>query len=117
MSILLKTEHRNDSTTVVSNKKSKKSVITKSSTTNALDPNDQAALNRRAARFHREHEIERQKGSHNGSYSSSFPTRRQSTQFTNSRSNTPSYTGDEPETNPVRRLLSQYHTSLQIPDF
>lgn len=86
--------------TVMSNKKSKKSAIAKASSANALDPSDQAALNRRAARFHREHEIERQKGSHNGSYSSSLPAHRQVTQFNNSRSNTPSYFGDEPETNP-----------------
>lgn len=95
-------ECRNDNTSnSMSNKKTKKSVITKSSTSHALDPNDQAALNRRAARFQREHELERQKGSHNGSYSSSFPAHRHITQFSNSRSNTPSF-GDEPEADPVR---------------
>ena len=96
-------ERRSDNTTTVSNKKSKKTVITKSASAHALDPSDQAALNRRAARFHREHELERQKGSHNGSYSSSLPAHRQVTQFNNSRSNTPSYSGDEPEANPVRQ--------------
>jgi len=43
------------------NKKSKKSSIIKNSASNALDPNDQAALNRRAERFQREHQLERQK--------------------------------------------------------
>ncbi|PCH44375.1 hypothetical protein WOLCODRAFT_138966 [Wolfiporia cocos MD-104 SS10] len=44
------------------NKKMKKGPIGKNMGTNALDPNDMAALNRRAARFQREHEIERRKG-------------------------------------------------------
>ncbi|KAI0044526.1 hypothetical protein FA95DRAFT_1544980 [Auriscalpium vulgare] len=51
-----------DSTpTNATSKKAKKSQISKSATTNALDMNDRAALNRRAERFQREHEIERQK--------------------------------------------------------
>ena len=41
--------------------KKKQSQITKSVTSNALDPNDRAALERRAQRFQREHAIELQK--------------------------------------------------------
>jgi len=42
-------------------KKPKKSSISKNASSNALDPNDQVALNRRAERFQREHQLERQK--------------------------------------------------------
>ncbi|VDB94216.1 unnamed protein product [Peniophora sp. CBMAI 1063] len=41
--------------------KKKQSQITKSVSSNALDPNDKAALERRAQRFQREHAIEQQK--------------------------------------------------------
>ncbi|CDO75831.1 hypothetical protein BN946_scf184951.g29 [Trametes cinnabarina] len=57
-----------------SNKKSKKNAAAKSAASNALDPSDLAALNRRAARFQREHEIERQKSArqyNNSNYASS----------------------------------------------
>ncbi|KAF8075082.1 SAC3/GANP/Nin1/mts3/eIF-3 p25 family-domain-containing protein [Lyophyllum atratum] len=45
----------------VSNKKAKKSAQKNASATHTWDPNDQAALNRRAQRFQREHELERTK--------------------------------------------------------
>ncbi|KAI0084493.1 SAC3/GANP/Nin1/mts3/eIF-3 p25 family-domain-containing protein [Irpex rosettiformis] len=48
-------------------KKQKKTSISKQPPARALDPNDHAALSRRAARFQREHEIERQKQLHAGS--------------------------------------------------
>ncbi|KAI0033678.1 SAC3/GANP/Nin1/mts3/eIF-3 p25 family-domain-containing protein [Vararia minispora EC-137] len=44
-----------------SSKKAKKSQITKSVSANALDPSDQLAMQRRAQRFQREHNIELQK--------------------------------------------------------
>jgi len=47
-------------------KKAKKSSISKSTTSNAVDPNEQAALDRRAERFRREHQLERQKQDGNG---------------------------------------------------
>ena len=71
------------------------------------DPNDEAALNRRAARFQREHEIERRK-------QNALPHR----QFANlsiSRSNTPSsssWFGDEPEGDPVCLLSLSVFPSL-----
>ena len=51
-------------------KKQKKSQISKSATTNALDLNDRVALNRRAERFKREHEIEQQKSRAGGGQAS-----------------------------------------------
>ncbi|KAI0077733.1 hypothetical protein K474DRAFT_1684148 [Panus rudis PR-1116 ss-1] len=73
-----------------SNKKTKKSSISKHSNNNTLDPNDAAALNRRAARFQREHEIERQK---------TTAAQRQFANLSLSRSHTPLY-GDDPEGDP-----------------
>ncbi len=92
---------RNDHGSHAVNKKTKKSVITKSVATSALDPNDHAALNRRAARFQREHEIERQKAVPFGSHLSSSQASRLNPVF-QSRSGTPAYAGDEPEADPVR---------------
>ena len=67
--------------------------------------NDIAALNRRAARFQREHEIERQKSSRqfgDPNPSSSYATYANSHLF-KSRSGTPAtYDADDPEANPVR---------------
>ncbi|GLB41704.1 putative SAC3/GANP family protein [Lyophyllum shimeji] len=45
----------------VSNKKAKKNAQKNASAAHTWDPNDQAALNRRAQRFQREHELERTK--------------------------------------------------------
>ncbi|KAI0741552.1 SAC3/GANP/Nin1/mts3/eIF-3 p25 family-domain-containing protein [Daedaleopsis nitida] len=91
----------NDSTHA-SNKKTKKNAMSKTSSSSALDPDDLAALNRRAARFQREHEIERQKSwrqPSNHSSSSSYGTHANSHLY-KSRSGTPAtHDGDEPETN------------------
>ncbi|KAI0705133.1 SAC3/GANP/Nin1/mts3/eIF-3 p25 family-domain-containing protein [Cytidiella melzeri] len=73
----LKRKHNESSNTwgttpTTANKKPKKTAVFKHSASHALDPNDHAALNRRAARFQREHEIERQKIIHSSSSSLSF---------------------------------------------
>ncbi|GBE86490.1 SAC3/GANP/Nin1/mts3/eIF-3 p25 family-domain-containing protein [Sparassis latifolia] len=78
----------------VSSKKSKKNPISKGSSASALDPTDLAALNRRAARFQREHEIERQKGTRGHEH-----TKQHHPFFYPSRFNTPSFDTDEPELN------------------
>lgn len=90
----------NLSTTTTTNKKTKKSSIAKNAAS-ALDPSDHAALNRRAMRFQREHEIERQKSM--GGHSSSSQAFR-SSQF-DSRSATQGYYGDDPEADPVCYLI------------
>ncbi|KAI0788796.1 SAC3/GANP/Nin1/mts3/eIF-3 p25 family-domain-containing protein [Abortiporus biennis] len=85
----------NDNTPSNTNKKTKKNSFGKyhSSASSSHDLNDQAALNRRAARFQREHEIERQKSStHNGNYAFRLPS--------HSRSDTPTAYGDDPEADP-----------------
>ncbi|KAI0334525.1 hypothetical protein GY45DRAFT_1269620 [Cubamyces sp. BRFM 1775] len=85
-----------------SNKKTKKGSVSKAAAANALDPNDAAALNRRAARFQREHEIERQKSSrpfnnHTSPYSSPYAN----PQLYKSRSGTPAtYDADNPDADP-----------------
>ncbi|KAI0923988.1 hypothetical protein AcW1_006782 [Taiwanofungus camphoratus] len=79
-----------------SNKKTKKTTIAKTMAQNALDPNDVVALTRRAARFQREHDLERQKNSYGHTNHAHYA---HSHLFT-SRSNTPSYDADEPEANP-----------------
>ncbi|KAF9078180.1 SAC3/GANP/Nin1/mts3/eIF-3 p25 family-domain-containing protein [Rhodocollybia butyracea] len=91
----------NDNSTV--NKKAKKSSSLKQVTagTASLDLNDQALLNRRAERFQREHEIERQKSrssflkanSHNAHLFSN-------NSWTSSRSASPYGTPDAPEADP-----------------
>ncbi|CCM00363.1 uncharacterized protein FIBRA_02393 [Fibroporia radiculosa] len=62
MNILNNLKRKINDGAATSNKKTKKISLAKTGASNALDPNDLAALNRRAARFQREHEIERQKG-------------------------------------------------------
>ncbi|KAK7445434.1 hypothetical protein VKT23_014853 [Stygiomarasmius scandens] len=89
------------------NKKSKKSTVKQvTSGTASLDLNDQAALNRRAERFQREHEIERQK-SLNGGQASLKANSRNAHLFNHSRTGiySPSrsaspYGVDEPEADP-----------------
>jgi SAC3 family protein LENG8/THP3 len=91
------------------NKKQKKSAITKNAAQNALDPGDHAALNRRAARFKREHEIERQKNIHSSALSFHPPS-----QYHHTRGNTTSgfMHPDDPEADPVRlRKISVYHNT------
>ncbi|KAH9939138.1 SAC3/GANP/Nin1/mts3/eIF-3 p25 family-domain-containing protein [Amylocystis lapponica] len=80
-----------------SNKKIKKSTIGKSVSQNALDPNDMAALNRRAARFQREHDIERQKGARAHHNHAPLHSNYSNSHVLHSRSNTPAFDGDEPE--------------------
>jgi len=95
----LKRKMQNSQDTTGPSKKTKKSQshANKGYGSNSFDPNDQAALHRRAARFQREHEIERQKqnGGH-ASFSQSHPL--QNTHFFTSRSHTP-MNADEPEAN------------------
>ena len=96
--------YRNDPAPV--NKKAKKSSIKQvTAGTASMELDDQAALNRRAQRFQREHEIERQKASASkwGSTGSGSSTPRSGpsnyitfNRLNSSRSGTPS-TWDEPE--------------------
>ena len=89
---------RNDThITPNAHKKAKKSSVNKSAG-HSFDPNDLAALNRRAARFQREHELERQKGPHGQTGHAYSPY---SHIFAN-RSGTPALDGDAPEMNSVR---------------
>ncbi|KZT09923.1 uncharacterized protein LAESUDRAFT_734984 [Laetiporus sulphureus 93-53] len=89
-------KRKNDGSPLSSGKKFKKTSILKNAAPSSLDPNDVTALNRRAARFQREHEIERRKGlsAHSGLAPSSY-----SSVFT-SRVSTPMYNADDPEANP-----------------
>ncbi|KAH8071801.1 SAC3/GANP/Nin1/mts3/eIF-3 p25 family-domain-containing protein [Cristinia sonorae] len=85
-----------------SNKKTKKTAMSKHAGHNSLDPNDEAAINRRAARFQREHAIERQKGLNgngNGHVSSLHANPARSHLF-HSRSQSPAMAGDDPEADP-----------------
>ncbi|KAF7797191.1 hypothetical protein EIP86_008383 [Pleurotus ostreatoroseus] len=86
---------RNDTTSSVPSKKNKKNAKASSSTTH--DFNDPEALHRRAQRFQREHQIERQKKF--GIHAPSLQDSRPSSSF-HSRSGTPGY-GDDPEGDPV----------------
>ena len=92
----------NDGNPNASSKKSKKA-NNAAKAFNAQATNDIAALNRRAARFQREHEIERQKR-HNSSHNPSPACSPYANPpLFNSRSGSPSnYDADEPEANPVR---------------
>jgi hypothetical protein len=73
-----------------------------------MDVGDRAALNRRAERFRREHEIEKQKQNGGGGQASSLRANNQRTThpFVNlSRSATPIANADDPEADPVSILL------------
>lgn len=62
--ILISLRNDNSPLILVNNKKAKKNAQKNAHQANgstSLDPSDQAALNRRAQRFQREHEIERQR--------------------------------------------------------
>ncbi|KAH9840209.1 SAC3/GANP/Nin1/mts3/eIF-3 p25 family-domain-containing protein [Rhodofomes roseus] len=76
-------------------KKVKKTFNNKPPSSSSFDTNDVAALNRRAARFQREHDLERQKGLHGQTGHAHSPY---SHVFGN-RSATPSFDGDAPEMN------------------
>jgi SAC3 family protein LENG8/THP3 len=84
-------------------KKAKKNQANKSAAALALDVGDRAALNRRAERFRREHELEKQKQNGGGGQASSFRNnQRLAHPFVNhSRSATPSANVDDPEVDPV----------------
>jgi hypothetical protein len=87
--------------------------VAKNNNSQTFDPNDQAALNRRAERFQREHEIERQKGLNMASAGgtnggqASHKTNYQNAHLFNerltSRAASPSAFGsvDDPEADPV----------------
>lgn len=84
-------------------KKQKKSQISKSATTNALDLNDRVALNRRAERFKREHEIEQQKSRAGGGQASLKANHNTAHLFNapmHSRSASPFANLDDPEADP-----------------
>ncbi|RDB23817.1 THP3 C2A9.11c [Hypsizygus marmoreus] len=87
--------------TSMPSKKAKKSAL-KNAGIQALDPNDQAALNRRAQRFQREHELERTKHMRG---SPSYVRSNQSTahlfkEMSLSRSGSPLGNPDDPEADP-----------------
>jgi len=86
-------------------KKSKKNQA-KSAAAFALDVGDRATLNRRAERFRREHELEKQKHNGGGGQASSFRTNQRTAHpFVNlSRSATPFANADDPEADPVSAL-------------
>lgn len=91
-------------------KKAKKAAMQKNAAT-ALDLGDQAALNRRAERFHREHEIERQKSLRINGSQSTLKTNSQGAHLLNRiwRADSPSTFGpnpDDPEADPVGLMLS-----------
>jgi hypothetical protein len=73
-----------------------------------FDPNDQAALNRRAARFQREHELEKSKHLKNN-----IPpqVRNKFQQMHLSRGATPYGNSDDPEADPVCHLTCLFLTS------
>lgn len=79
---------------------------------------DRAALNRRAERFRREHELEKQKqnGGGGGQASSLRTNQRTAHPFVNlSRSATPFANADDPEANPVSALPAEFLCSEQVP--
>jgi len=82
-------------------KKAKKNQANKSSTVLALDVGDRATLNRRAERFRREHELEKQKQNGGGQASSLRANPRTAHPLVNlSRSATPFANADDPEADP-----------------
>ena len=107
-------------------KKSKKNQANKSAATFALDVGDRATLNRRAERFRREHELEKQKQNGGGGQASSLRNNQRTAHpFVNlSRSATPFANADDPEADPVSALLPlglscchdscYYHRTSQI---
>ena len=110
------TTHRHDGS--LASKKLKKSAL-KNSAPSTFDPNDQVLLNRRAERFQREHEIERQKGAKSANAGAtnvgqaSHKAPYQNAHLYNdrliSRAASPSTPGnaDDPEADPVCRFYSQ----------
>jgi hypothetical protein len=102
-------------------KKAKKNQANKAAAALALDVGDRAALNRRAERFRREHELEKQKQNGGGGQASSLrANQRTAHPFVNhSRSATPSANPDDPEADPVSvpflKVLLGSQTSYLMP--
>ena len=85
-------------------KKAKKAIQKHASTaygTTPTDPNDQAALHRRAQRFQREHELERNKNTRNGGQTFLKENGQTVNRFQNLAMVSRSITPDEPEGDPV----------------
>ena len=89
------------------NKKAKKNALKNANAAgSALDPSDQAALNRRAQRFQREHELERQKNN-GGGYSGNLKANYNHSHLFESRASSGSASPwgaggyDDPEADPV----------------
>ena len=91
-------------------KKAKKNQANKSAVTIALDVGDRAALNRRAERFRREHELEKQKQTGGGGQASSLRTNQRTAHplVNLSRSATPFANADDPEADPVSTLPLEF---------
>ena len=87
-------------------KKSKKNQANKSAAAIAVDVGDRATLNKRAERFRREHELEKQKQNGGGGQAPSLRTNQRTAHpFVNlSRSATPFANADDPEADPVSAL-------------
>ena len=102
LSCAINCSHYSDTPTGQS-KKSKKNQANKSAAAFALDVGDRATLNRRAERFRREHELEKQKHNGGGGQASSLRTNQRTAHpFVNlSRSATPFANADDPEADPV----------------
>ncbi|KAH9479661.1 THP3-like protein C2A9.11c [Psilocybe cubensis] len=85
-------------------KKAKKEKLKNAAATYTTDFNDQAALNRRAERFQREHEIEKNKNARNGGAAAIKANQQNGHLFNNrslsSRSGSPYTAQDEPEGDP-----------------
>jgi SAC3 family protein LENG8/THP3 len=95
-------------TPIGQSKKAKKNQANKSVAALALDVGDRATLNRRAERFRREHELEKQKqnGGGGGQALSFRNNQRLAHPLVNhSRSATPSANADDPEVDPVSVCL------------
>jgi SAC3 family protein LENG8/THP3 len=99
--------NRNDSPTV--NKKAKKNAL-KHAAQQPLDVNDTAALNRRAERFQREHELERTKNLRSGGIQPLRVNQHTAHLFRDmslSRGGSPFGHSDDPEADPVRFFVSE----------
>lgn len=83
----------------------------KNATTTYPDFNDQAALNRRAERFQREHELERTKSTRNGSHPSVKAPLFGNRSLASSKSGSPYGTLEEPEGDPVSSI--SFSTSIE----
>ncbi len=96
---------RDSDSPIGQSKKSKKNQA-KNAAAFAPDVGDRATLNRRAERFRREHELEKQKQNAGGGQASSLRTNQRTAHpFVNlSRSATPFANADDPEADPVSAL-------------